>query len=245
MGFRGLSLRPSILNRQNNSAQLCSNVEKTRSGKLTIRKATECQYAVQGSAGSGASLAYLCLFPFTYVYHDTTTGGQAEEQLWLRYTKSVNGNTYLIYLQKVVERAITITYIGAGVGTISMLPFTTSGGTPTKKWNLIVKEDGVQVYTTTFDTAQRLASSSISFSGVDALANWTVTDSGSGTGHIDAIAPFNETTFPPATPVTFPYVEGTTVVSTGISVDFTDANFVAPSALNFSNVLYFALGVSE
>lgn len=240
--FKGLVLNPSQIGIDPNSAQICSNVDKNDKGQLTPRKGTKFNFR------KTLAVAYEVLFPFTYSYHDIDTGGTKEEMIALRM-----GMTNLFVqsaptLYKISKSTVTVTYSGAGTGTLSILPEIETATTP-NSYRLIVKTNGVEVLNETAPSANinnsgGLLSSYIA--DIDSLASWACSPaslpSSANLAYLDVVG-HKEVSLTNGQTTTLDYYDITTI-GTGENAPllFTDANFISPSFQNFSNVLDIAYG---
>lgn len=239
--FKGLVLNPSIVNRDFNSAQLCNNFLKLKNGQGTQRPPTVCTYM------QNATYTYQILFPFTYSYHDTTTGSTQEELLGLGMAMNGAFAKQDTVLYRLTEETFTIGYSGAGSCVITLVPVVSAG---VLKWQLTVTEDGSTTIFSTLASASAFSPTSLQafITSIDARATITCTP---GT-----LATTAQSTPVDIVPKTITIASGGTAtidyydletIGTGVAAPkvFTDADFILPSALNFSNVIYFAYGDYE
>lgn len=242
--FKGLVLNPSQIAKDINSANLCSNVEKNKKGQLTVRKGTKFNFRKVVTA------AYELLFPFTYSYHDTATGGTVEELVALKMAMTNLFAQVAPVLYRIVEGTVTITYSGAGTGTLSILPEVETATYP-NSYRLKVTTNGVTVLNETAQSANSNGSGGLLSSyiaDIDALTSWAASPSSlpssANLAYLDVVGRKSVSlTNGQTTTLTYYDLQ---LKGTGANAPLliTDANFVPPSFQNFENILDVAYGSS-
>ena len=244
--FRGLTLKPSVLNRNVNSASLCSNLEKRTNGQGTVRKAT--QNKVFSANVSGRSQV---LFPFTYTSHEVGTGTLVEELLAMEMSLEYP-IIDTIKLYRVLQKDLTISYAGTGDLVISIAPKEDAVTVGIIGWNVLITANNITVYDVDYSSAIEAGSSNLHtlVAAIDALANISCSPStlpNTAYAFVDAIAPLSMT-IASGSSDTVEYNELEYISDFNDPspyVNFNDANFKLPCALNYSNVIYFAYGAEE
>ncbi len=237
--FKGLVANPSIVDRDLNSAQFCANFLKKPNGQGTIRPGTVMRYAADTS-----TLRHEIMFPFTYSYHDTDTGSTQQELVALGLGMN---STFVIddtILYRLEEANLVISYTGTGNGTIEIT------ATSANRWTVTVKANGVTVSTFQSNSARRTSQGQLSafVSTIHALADFncspTSISSSTNVTPIDFID--KSITIASGSSETITYYTRTIIGYGDYSPKaFTDADFILPSSINYSNVMYFAYGTYE
>lgn len=243
--FKGLNLRQSIVNRDFNSAQLCSNFIKQTNGQGTVRPPITERFRKYKTNGSCEGF-----FPFTYDYFDTDTGANAQELLLLDMSMDNAFVARTVKLYKVTEATLTISYSGTGNGVITLTPYLTNG--TGANWSLSVTANGVSVLTSdAYKSAVSIDTGDWGtfVAAIHALADFncsptSIVDNENTHTHID----FVDKSITIASGGTYD-IEYFTIeeIGSGLAAPrvFTDADFILPSALCFSNNIYFAYGTYE
>lgn len=241
--FKGLSLKPSIVNRDFNSAQLCSNFEKKDNGQGTIRRGTNCFYR-QDINGTDLLRA---LFPFTYEFHTQNTALN-KELLAIGMGLDAGFAARPLKLYQLAEQTLTITYAGAGSAFISILPALKFNDY--NEWAVTVTANGIEVFSDEYAGANDVTGSLDEFiQDIDGLANFACSPASLGTtaaaSFIDVLGA-HENTQITAGGTTFTYYD-TVEIGEGEAAPkvFTDADFILPCAINYGNIIYFAYGANE
>ena len=244
--FKGLVLNPNQLNSPDNSAYLASNVEKASNGQLTIRK------GVRNAFRQARTYRHQVLFPATYTYHDTTTGGTQEELVALAMNMNDSFVQQNVYLYRINERTVTITYVGAGTGRLQIYPELAGGNTYKTQWRVILTANGSQVFNQAFSVAEdssigALATIGSLVTSIHALAAFNCSPTSlaadASESAIDVVGPYIDHTFASSGTYDLTYY-GLTAIGQMQNAPrvFTDANFTIPSFQSFNNVLDIAYG---
>jgi hypothetical protein len=239
--FKGLVLRPSAVNRDFNSAQLCSNVEKLKNGQTSVRKGVQCMLRAVVNPYD-----FKAFFPFTYTYYDTETGSTQEELLTFVMAIDVANNIKTPQLYRVKEEPITIAYSGTGTGTIDIVPVFDSTA---NRWTITVKSNGVTDYTDTISSAASSTAVGLLtvLNNIDALANFAV----SPTFSSSISSPYLD-----SMPKSISIASGGSYTFTSYDLEligdcytapkaYTDADFILPCSLDYVNNMYLAYGTYE
>lgn len=250
--FKGLQINPSVLSAVENSATLCSNVEKNFAGQLTTRKGIKTVYHNLSSDGVSS---FGCMFPITYTYHDTDTGGTVEEQVALLINTDTSFAITNINLQRLREHTLTITYVGTGTGRIQFYPEqinpTTSYAT---QWRIKLTDQTGIVYNQALVTAEASARTGIGrvqglVTAIHALASFNCSPSSisasADESPVDVFGPWIDESLTNAQTLELTYYDISAVNGNDLDIPpraFTDANFILPSFNNFNNVLDIAYG---
>lgn len=239
--FKGLALKPSIKDRDFNSAQLCSNFSKLLNGQGTTRFPTKCMFYQDDTN------PHQVLFPFTYNYYDISTGANVQELLALGMSMDVSFAAQPVKLYRITENTLTISYSGTGNGTIAFVPTVDSGSI---KWQTDVKSNGVSDISRTDVSASSFSNGTLSnlVAAIHALANFncspTSLPASASLAFVDVLP--QNITIASGDSESFTYYD-IEEVGEGESAPkvFTDANFILPSAIDYANVIYFAYGGYE
>lgn len=242
--FKGLVLKPSIVDREFNSAQLCSNVEKTINGQGTVRKPVRCMYY------QPTTYDHQALFPFTYTYHDVDTGTTVEELLAIGMAMNASFVDQGVSLYKITENTLNISYSGAGNGVITFVPVLVSSFDGTYQWQTTVTANGVtQIFRTDVSAGSKTVGTLGTFvTALHANANFNCSPTSLATAAASSFVDVlpQSITIASGSSENFTYYSYE-LIGTGDTAPwvFTDAAFILPSAVNYSNVIYFAYGSYE
>lgn len=240
--FKGLTVKPSAVNRDFNSAQLCSNFVKFDNGKGTTRP------PIKNSFRRADYDPHQISFPFTYTYTDLDTNSTKERLLTLRMSMNASYAAQPVTLGVMEKQTGSIAYSGSGDCIITLRPVLSGG---VRKWQLIVTENGATTIFQTLDSGASFAPTTLSALLVILDARPTLTVSPSppfaGTASATSVDMFPQTfTILNGGSTNFTYYEeGTSYGGGDAPKKFTDADFIIPSALNYANVIYFAYGTYE
>lgn len=246
-GFRGLDLRSSILDKDVNSARVCSNVIKDANQRFTIRRGIQEQF------NQVATYSRQALFPFNYTYFDTSTAAQVEELLAFGIAQDgVTVQTPALY--KIEVGSLTITYTGSGNARLRVTREAASGDGwgADIAWRVTLTANSVSQINDTYECALNFDGSSTDDrlgdlrDAIDALADFSCSTIAAADreSSIDSLG-LVDVTWTSASPATVSYQKLTTINTieqfSGMK-GFTDAEFVLPSFLTYANVAYIAYG---
>lgn len=240
--FRGLALNPNVVNRDFNSAELCSNVHKDPDGRITTRLGTRNTHYRSFSG------IHKALYPFQYTYTDPDTNVAIEELLAFEFQHDDATATPTARLCRIVKTPILISYTGTGVGTITIVPEAAANN----KWRVTIASNGVTDTTYLTNAASNLDTDGTleAFLGiVDALSTYSCNPSSiadsSNKSFLDVFGSAVSLTIANGATEVLYYYELEEIGAAEAELKFTDVSFIPPSAVNDNNVMYFAYGVPE